>query len=198
MFDSKTSGDITPGNCCDVSSQKHLCKESDIERRLKDALRKMEVGEEFPLNVSAGYKVSKLETALEEYKLSLVDNEPFHMHCGTEIASGLPRNTLERIVKECVVQYQFDTFVNRYAFPKMKSEIPTVALTATTTKEVRCLVSQSLGLRNFVVVGEQSCQVVFELFSILIPKNQYFAEEISIFPRGNNMTKKMYIFLYFH
>ena len=36
----------------------------------------------------------------------------------------------------------------------------------------------------------QSCQVVFELFSILIPKNQYFAEEISIFPRGNNMTKK--------
>ena len=44
----------------------------------------------------------------------------------------------------------------------------------------------------------QSCQVVFELFSILIPKNQYFAEEISIFPRGNNMTKKMYIFLYFH
>ena len=40
----------------------------------------------------------------------------------------------------------------------------------------------------------QSCQVVFELFSILIPKNQYFAEEISIFPRGNNMTKKKYIF----
>ena len=27
----------------------------------------------------------------------------------------------------------------------------------------------------------QSCQVVFELFSILIPQNQYFAEEIRIF-----------------
>ena len=49
---------------------------------------------------------------------------------------------------------------------------------------------------NFQATLLQSCQV--ELFSILIPKNQYFAEEIRIFPRGNNMTKKMYIFLYFH
>ena len=41
-----------------------------------------------------------------------------------------------------------------------------------------------------LTIYTQSCQVVFELFSILIPKNQYFAEEISIFPRGNNMTKR--------
>ena len=53
-------------------------------------------------------------------------------------------------------------------------------------------------LKTGIPVLSQSCQVVFELFSILIPQNQYFAEEIRIFPRGNNMTKKMYIFLYFH
>ena len=36
----------------------------------------------------------------------------------------------------------------------------------------------------------RAAKLYLSFFSILIPKNQYFAEEISIFPRGNNMTKK--------
>ena len=117
VFDTVTRGDISPQNCCDVCSQNHLCEEPDIERRLKDTLRRKEVGEEFPLNVPSEHKVTKLEMALEEYRLSLVDNQPDHIYCGADIASGLPRNTVEKIVKECVVEYQYDAFVNRYAFP---------------------------------------------------------------------------------
>ena len=52
-------------------------------------------------------------------------------------------------------------------------------------------------VHNFHSPGSIPCLVYraaklylsFLVFSY--PKNQYFAEEISIFPRGNNMTKKM-------
>lgn len=36
----------------------------------------------------------------------------------------------------------------------MKSVVPTVALTATATKEVRSFITDNLGLRNYVLISE--------------------------------------------
>ncbi|XP_072181182.1 probable ATP-dependent DNA helicase RecS [Diadema setosum] len=119
VFDCKSAdtSSISAQFCCDVCSSEHACKEFDVEKQLRDALREKDIREELPINVPSANQMTKLENALEEYRLSLLNHDPDHIYCGGDITSGLPRSVLEKIVRESIVEYPFHSFVKRYAFP---------------------------------------------------------------------------------
>lgn len=89
---------VNPQNCCNVCSQDCSGEESEFEKSVRHGVRKRESQDEFPLKVPQPDMVRKLERTLEEFRLSLLDNEPDFLFSGADITSGLSRTTIEQII----------------------------------------------------------------------------------------------------
>ena len=111
---------ITPHNCCDICADSCQCgcdKVTSFEKNMRDALKERNEDREFPINIPSPSNVAKLERAMDEYRLQLLQDESEHIYCGADIVRGFSQAVSEQILKECNVEFDFRTFQHRYAFP---------------------------------------------------------------------------------
>ena len=52
--------------------------------------------------------MDKLWSALEDYRTSLLGDDPEHLYCGTDLSCGFSKGTVEKIVRDnCNVQFDY-------------------------------------------------------------------------------------------
>ena len=115
-------------SCCDVCAASCKCQEggcpeiSIFESKLNKAMttNKQECTEELMLNIPTPKSVDKLCMRLEEYRLSLLSNDPEYLYCGADLSCGFSKDVVEKIIKDCNVKFDFNSFVCRYAFPNQQ------------------------------------------------------------------------------
>ena len=116
-FGEQPRGNIVKHNCCDVCAAACACLDggcqdkSDFEITLSKALTssKSSGAEELLLNIPTAKSVDKLRSALEDYRISLLGDDLEHLYCGTDLSCGFSKGTVEKIVRDCNVQFDYDS-----------------------------------------------------------------------------------------
>lgn len=107
--------------CCDICANQcacadHQCQVSHMEELVCRSLETTASSRDFPIQIPTSAQAEKLRMLLEEFRDSLVTEDPDHIYCGRDIASGFSQSTIEHIMRETSVSWSKDEFFKRYIF----------------------------------------------------------------------------------
>ena len=107
--------------CCDICAKQCDCTDdgcpsSHIEELICNSLQSTRKSSEFPINIPTPAQVDKLRMSLEEFRDNLISDDPDHIYCGRDIASGLSQSTIDHIMRETSVSWSKQEFFKRYTF----------------------------------------------------------------------------------
>ena len=117
------STEVTKHDCCDVCASLCTCSGSTcsspipgIEGLARKSMQRIDITNEYPIVIPSAAQLDKLRSSLEDFRDTLVIEDPDHIYCGKDIASGLSVSTIEQIIRESTISLSREEYMRRYRF----------------------------------------------------------------------------------